>query len=123
MARRGVLRTMEGGLVSFWCPGCQEAHSVRTESMDGKPVWGFNGDYDRPTFTPSVLMTSGHYVSFHKPGDLCWCSYDAEHPDRTAPFKCTVCHSFVTDGKIQFLGDCTHALAGQTVALGPFGEA
>jgi hypothetical protein len=28
-----------------------------------------------------------------------------------------VCHSFVTDGKIQFLSDCTHALAGQTVAL------
>ena len=24
---------------------------------------------------------------------------------------------FVTDGKIQFLGDCTHALAGQTVDL------
>jgi hypothetical protein len=24
---------------------------------------------------------------------------------------------FVTDGRIQFLGDCTHALAGQTVDL------
>ena len=29
----------------------------------------------------------------------------------------TVCHSFVTDGRIQFLADCTHALAGQTVDL------
>ncbi|MGT2429227.1 hypothetical protein ACU4HD_11865 [Cupriavidus basilensis] len=28
------------------------------------------------------------------------------------------CHSFVTDGHIQFLGDCTHALAGQTGAAG-----
>jgi len=28
-----------------------------------------------------------------------------------------VCHSFVTDGRIQFLGDCTHTLAGQTVDL------
>lgn len=27
------------------------------------------------------------------------------------------CHSFVTDGRIQFLGDCTHSLAGQTVDL------
>ena len=27
------------------------------------------------------------------------------------------CHTFVTDGRIQFLGDCTHALAGQTVDL------
>ena len=28
-----------------------------------------------------------------------------------------VCHSFVTDGRIQFLGDCTHDLAGHTVEL------
>jgi len=28
-----------------------------------------------------------------------------------------ICHSFIRDGKIQFLGDCTHALAGQTVDL------
>jgi len=28
-----------------------------------------------------------------------------------------ICHSFITDGKIQFLSDCTHHLAGQTVDL------
>jgi hypothetical protein len=28
-----------------------------------------------------------------------------------------VCHSFVTDGRIQFLNDCTHPLAGQTVDI------
>ena len=28
-----------------------------------------------------------------------------------------VCHSFVREGKIEFLGDCTHALKGQTVDL------
>jgi hypothetical protein len=28
-----------------------------------------------------------------------------------------VCHSFVTDGRIQFLTDCTHAFAGRTVDL------
>lgn len=27
------------------------------------------------------------------------------------------CHSFVTDGFIQFLADCKHAMAGQTVPL------
>ena len=32
----------------------------------------------------------------------------------------SVCHSFVTDGLIQFLGDCTHALAGQTVDMPPW---
>ena len=33
------------------------------------------------------------------------------------------CHSIVTDGKIQFLADCTHALAGQTVDLPDWSEA
>jgi hypothetical protein len=27
------------------------------------------------------------------------------------------CHLFLTDGRLQYLGDCTHALAGQTVPL------
>lgn len=35
----------------------------------------------------------------------------------------TVCHSFVTAGRIQFLDDCTHGLAGQTVDLPDFREA
>lgn len=58
--------------------------------------WQFNGDFEHPTFTPSYVVRSGNAL-----GD-------------------TVCHSFVTDGKIQFLGDCTHALAGQTVDLPDF---
>ena len=31
-----------------------------------------------------------------------------------------VCHSFVVDGRIQFLGDCTHELACQTVDIPDF---
>lgn len=31
-----------------------------------------------------------------------------------------VCHSFVREGRIQFLGDCTHRLAGHTVDLPAF---
>jgi hypothetical protein len=27
------------------------------------------------------------------------------------------CHSFIRNGKIEYLGDCTHKLAGQTVTL------
>jgi hypothetical protein len=78
------------------------------------PRWGYNGNPDKPTFTPSVLVRSGHHVPGHD-GGTCWCNWDDrdEFPD----LKCTVCHSFVTDGRIQFLSDCTHALAGQTVDL------
>ena len=56
--------------------------------------WTFNGDIFKPTFTPSMLVDRG--VNLPR------------------------CHSYVTDGKIQFLSDCTHELAGKTVPLEPF---
>lgn len=40
-----------------------------------------------------------------------------EPGDEPKEWADNVCHSFVRAGKIEFLGDCTHALAGQTVAL------
>lgn len=81
----------------FACPGCGEPHAIPTT---GPKAWGFNGDVDRPTFTPSILVRSVK---------------DPWGPvfDPTP----TVCHSFVRDGCIEFLGDCTHPLAGQTVDL------
>lgn len=96
----------EGGSrgVLFFCPGCQSAHTIKT-SPGG---WGWNGDVERPTFTPSVLVT-----------------HEAK-PDASEEFKewrtKRICHSFVTDGQIQFLTDSTHALAGQTVPLADFPE-
>lgn len=54
-------------------------------------AWHWDGRTDLPTISPSILVT--------RPG---------------LPGQC---HSFVTDGRIQFLGDCTHPLAGQTVDL------
>jgi len=116
MTARGVLRTVEGGGLVFHCPGCKENHMVRVGEGEG-PRWGFNGNYEKPTFTPSVLIRSGHYASVFD--GSCWCTYNRDNPDNPAPFKCSVCHSFVTDGNIQFLGDCTHELAGQTVPLEP----
>lgn len=111
MALIGKLRTLEGGRLAFWCPGCKDDHVVN------KTVWQFNENYGAPTFYPSVLVTSGHYVSAWKPGSACWCTYNRDHPDNPSSFKCERCHTFVTDGKIQFLADCSHELAGQTVPL------
>lgn len=116
MAAKGILRTIEGGMVAFWCPGCDGAHAIHVE---GPKAWGFNGNYDLPTFTPSVLVT----------GETWTPPVTAENMDewKRSPWPQTkvssVCHSFVRDGRIQFLGDCTHALSGQTVALKPFDEA
>ncbi len=58
------------------------------------PNWTFNDNFIKPTFNPSVLVT-GHNPIYR-------------------------CHSFITDGKIQFLEDCSHKLVGKTVELKPF---
>jgi Family of unknown function (DUF6527) len=75
-----------------WLPPGETKESPRATG----PHWGFNGDLDNPTLTPSVKSEYG--------------GVRVETADR-------VCHSFVTNGRIQFLNDCTHALAGQTVDL------
>ena len=108
-----VLRSLSDDGVSFWCPGCNEAHNIHPR------IWAWDGNAEAPTFSPSVLVTSGHYIPGHK-GPDCWCTYNAKHPDAPTVFKCERCHSFVRAGQIEFLGDCTHALAGQTVPLPPW---
>src|SRR5262245_2710518 len=105
-----LLRSGGGDHLGFWCPGCEAVHHVRIYAGG----WDFNGDHDKPTFTPSVLVTSGHHVPGHS-GD-CWCTLKQRTGEDPA-FKCERCHTFVTDGQIQFLSDCSHALAGKTVPL------
>lgn len=110
----------ENGVVTGYmiqCPACGNGHLFNTTPSGSKPVWTFNGDLEKPTFSPSMLVRSGCKAPGHKPGDPCWCSYNKDHPGDPAPFGCGVCHSFVRAGRIEFLGDCTHRLAGQTVDL------
>lgn len=107
MGERGILRTINDNRVGFWCPGCNEMHQVRIPPHSH--AWGFNGNYEKPTFTPSVLVTGKRRLT------------DDERERILAGEKVEIpnmrCHSFVTDGRIQFLADCTHDLAGQTVDL------
>jgi len=104
------------GLIGFWCPGCLSTHQIQTK---GNAPWEYNGNPDAPTFTPSVLITSGHYISTFKPGDDCWCTFEARF-GYDPGFRCKRCHSFVKDGQIQFLADSSHEFAGQTVPLQPY---
>ena len=105
MGQRGILRTQDGDRLAFFCPGCKEAHAVNNG-------WTFNDNYDAPTFTPSILVSGVRHPTDDEV-DRIMAGEKIEPTPR-------VCHSFVTDGKIQFLGDCTHALAGQTVPLEAF---
>lgn len=109
-----VVKILAGEHVSFLCPGCGRHHTLPFGAGTG-PHWGFNGSLDKPTLTPSILATNGHFVSGYD-GRGCYCDYNREHPD-DVDYVCGICHSFVTDGMIQFLSDCTHALAGHTVPL------
>ncbi len=47
-----ILRDAEGGILHFWCPGCDEVHGIR----HGAGGWAWNGDASKPTFQPSILV-------------------------------------------------------------------
>jgi hypothetical protein len=86
-------------LLSFHCPACLYDHAVgvngrKIPGSDGSMnEWGWNNSLDAPTFTPSLLINKANLPPSPR------------------------CHSYVTDGKIEFLSDCTHAMAGQTVDI------
>jgi hypothetical protein len=80
----------------LWCPGCDDLHCASVEGT-AQPQWDWNGDTERPTISPSIL------VRYPTP---------EPHPNN-------VCHSFVRDGRWEFLTDSTHHLAGQTVDVVP----
>ncbi|MFA6487699.1 MAG: DUF6527 family protein [Sideroxydans sp.] len=113
-----ILRDTENNGLMFWCPGCDGAHRIQHGSGDG-PRWGWNGSADKPTFTPSILT---RYTKTTEKGEADMAEWRAggykKLPDGFSfDHVNMVCHSFVTDGRIQFLGDCTHKLAGQTVDI------
>lgn len=75
--------------LGFICPGCGgDWHFVSLNR------WSFSGSLESPTLSPSVVTT---VESAAKPN--------------------TRCHLFITDGKIRYLSDCTHSLAGQAIEL------
>lgn len=103
-ARAEVPAADMGEIWYFHCLGCGYGHSYRTKAakderrQDGSavPVWSFNGNLERPSFQPSLL------VHGHKD----------ERGKETGR-----CHLFLTNGELQFCGDSQHALAGKTVPL------
>ena len=84
---------------TFWCPGCNSPHSFNVVSprfAKDVPVWTFNGDMEKPTFSPSLRVFYTH--------------------PQTKEQK-TICHLFLTDGKLIYQGDSGHDMKGQTVDL------
>ena len=86
---------------AHWCPGCNEMHDFAVEhSFHDGSRWSYDGNPVAPTFAPSMNIRRGPFpTGSSRAGQM------------------EVCHYFLHGGRIQFLGDCTHVLRGQTVPL------
>jgi hypothetical protein len=73
------------------CPGCDDVHQVPVGPPKG---WTLSGTDDAPTVSPSVFTNPQGAGGRPK------------------------CHAFLRAGAMEFLGDCTHALAGTTAPVG-----
>jgi hypothetical protein len=113
--------TDDPGMFLFWCPGCKGAHGVWTNQPNARTgaKWSFNGDMEKPTFDPSILVNGTKFTAKGERDYQAWREGNGPTPERFDSVN-TVCHSFVRNGMIEFLGDCTHDLRGKTVPLEPF---
>lgn len=94
----------------FHCPGCDDEHVIDR-------TWKCDGDPERPTISPSILVYAHKTCVTDAKGELV---RDAAGDILTKDsFRC---HSFVSNGRIQFLADSTHPLAGKTVELPDLAE-
>jgi hypothetical protein len=164
----------------IFCSACRCGHRFEVGH------WAFDGNYDAPTFSPEMLIRTGHRPARHFPvlsaslrailgswskgpiqvpwdfllphehramrnhdgqdlallarrGGLSYSEMLAIVEDRPwrevkdaaatidrlvaawlADRPATVCRSSVKSGMIEYASDCTHAMAGVTVALEPF---
>jgi hypothetical protein len=91
MTAKVAVRT-HGGVQYIWyyCPGCKHNHGVPSAA------WSWNGSVESPSLHPSVL----HFIPAGKHG-----------PEQT------VCHYFITNGKIAFCSDSKHDLKSQSVEM------
>lgn len=101
----------------FFCPACKCGHAVWTEKKNHLgAVWTFNGNMEKPTFTPSLKIWQETWTPPVTPENLeqwqqkPWPQTKVTH----------VCHTNVTDGVIHFHPDCTHAFGGKQVPMEDF---
>jgi len=90
------------GQCTYWCPGCDGGHTIH---YGGAETWTWDGNAEKPTFSPSVLANGLRGIASEE-----WLK---RHPR---------CHAFVRAGKIYYLSDCEHSLANQEVDMVPLPE-
>ena len=132
-----------------WCPGCEKIHQITVKNEDGTvrgTFWEWNGKLDAGfSISPSLLAYSTvHLCEGEHAPEVCTnpgtnpgeCGHTAHlilntdwretgakvlgHPTpHTKDPAFGNCHSFIKDGKWQYLGDSAHGLKNQTVPMVP----
>jgi hypothetical protein len=96
-----------------YCPGCRHTHCFNVEqptrawpefNIAGGVKWSFNGNLERPSFSPSMLIQTGGWKS----------PEGKDIPQRT------LCHYVLSDGVINFCADSAHELTGRAVPLADY---
>ena len=106
MAALGIYLRVVGGVApgdrgyGHYCPGCRCAHIFWT-MLDGKSRWAFDGNIEKPSFSPSMRSFLPAIPALNEP-------------------EVTLCHYILTAGVINFLPDSSdHSLRGN-VPVPPF---
>lgn len=107
-----VIRMTSDGKAMFWCPACQMYHGPRVIGERGEgPLWTWNGDKVKPTFSPSILVRGTQRLTDEELAAI-------KRGEKIEP-RTLLCHSFVRDGVIEFCSDSQHEMAGKSVKLEP----
>ena len=112
------LRSVDSG-VAYYCPGCKTRHVINLHNPH-KSRWVWDGNPAKPTLQPSVFYKTIRTDLTEAEQERYDIEFERVGPEQLlqGEFK-HWCHHFLTDGKLIFLSDCTHHLAGQTVDLPP----
>jgi Family of unknown function (DUF6527) len=88
--------------IAHWCPGCDSMHAFSISGKNSSGAqWSWDGNVDAPTCSPSMNIK-------------CNTPDMKEYQPRAGT---SICHYFLRAGQLQFTGDTTHRLKGQTVPL------
>lgn len=98
-------KTINDALLVIACPACDgQLHGMRIlPPFEPNRQWVFDGNFEKPTLTPSVNIRTGKYV-------------DPKFED-SGGVESKICHFFITNGQISYCSDSTHDKAGMTLDL------
>lgn len=103
---KAKLYDKKNGTIKIKCPAGHYHYINTIVPNQQNAQWTFNGNFEKPTFTPSINERTGTFVDPDVKGDPEWLKANSYH-----------CHFIVTDGRIHFCSDCSHHLAGQKMEL------